>query len=83
MQFKYEEFSDLMSEEDFYDLNCPDYKVLLGKGIIDMDYIEREIPMLISYNVIPKEDTEETHNDINSEQPSIDVEAELVQETTE
>lgn len=73
--FEYEQFADKMSEEDFYDLNCQYYKIPLEKGIIDMDYIEREIPLLISYNVIPKDAVEE--------QPVIDVEAELVEESTE
>lgn len=53
--FDYAEFADKMSEKDFYELNCQYYKIPLEKGIIDMEYINTYIPVLVDYNVVPKE----------------------------
>ena len=45
--FTYEEFADLVTEEQFYALNAPYVKVAVGKGIITMDDLYRIIEELI------------------------------------
>ena len=45
--FTYEEFADLVTEEQFYALNAPYVKVAVGKGIITMDDLYKIIEELI------------------------------------